>query len=139
MRMIVTRVLLTLSGLILGCIGSALLLAPVSFLTMSEISVEPDPSLLSEIAAPAGILLIGGGFMIFGAANLRFSDPALAIGALVFGSYGAGRTVAMALHGYPSPSLITATLIELAIAAALAGLRLASTGRHRSATVALGT
>ena len=72
--------------------------------------------------------------MILGAVRLRFANWGLTAGAIVYGTYGAGRLVSMALHGVPSQSLITATLIELGIATVLAVLRMntASEQQHQA-------
>ena len=73
--------------------------------------------------------------MILAAIKLRFANPALSIGAIVYGSYGVGRLISMVLHGLPSESLITATAVELAVAALLIVLRrTASTASRRNTT-----
>lgn len=122
MRQIFTRLALTGAGTILGLIGGALMFSPKTFLAMSHVIVERDPSLMSELAAPSGLLLISGALMIFGAIKFQYASLALFIGALVYGSYGAGRLVSISLHGLPSESLITAMVIELAVAILLSAL-----------------
>lgn len=124
MRMAVTRIVLVVTGAVLGLIGGALVLVPKQFLEMSHVFVDHDPSLMSEISAPAGILLFASALMIVGAIQLRFANLALAVGAIVYGSYGIGRVFSMLLHGLPSESLITATMIELGAAALLITLKL---------------
>lgn len=121
-----TRIALAGSGAILGLIGSALIVSPKSFLETSGIMVERDAGLMSELTAPAGTLLVTGALMILCAIRQRFADAGLVAGAIVYGTYGAGRLVSMVLHGMPSQSLITATLIELGIAATLTVLRMTS-------------
>lgn len=122
MRQIFTRFALTGAGTILGLIGGALMFSPKTFLAMSHVIVERDPSLMSELTAPSGLLLISGALMIFGAIKFQYASLALFIGALVYGSYGAGRLVSISLHGLPSESLITAMVIELAVAVLLSAL-----------------
>lgn len=122
-----TRIALAGSGAILGLIGSALIVSPKSFLETSGIMVERDAGMMSELTAPAGTLLVTGALMILGAIRQRFADAGLVAGAIVYGTYGAGRLVSMVLHGMPSQSLITATLIELGIAATLTVLRMSGT------------
>ena len=126
-----TRIALGGSGLLLAFIGSALLLAPGDFLALSHVFVDDDPSLFSELSAPSVLLLLAGFFMLLGAFRRRHSELALSIGALVYGSYGLGRLVSMVLHGVPSASLVAATLIELAVAAMLLGLRLHTLATER--------
>ncbi len=126
MNGILKRGALTASGVILGLIGGALTFAPKAFLETSHVFIDRDPGLMSELTAPSGILIITGALMILGAFKLRFANIALLIGAIVYGSYGLGRLVSMGLHGLPSESLITATVIEIAVAVVLLALRLSA-------------
>lgn len=122
MRHAIIRLVLTGSGALLALIGGALMLTPRVFLETSQVFVEHDPGLMSELAAPSGILMITGAFMLLGAIRMRFATLALLLGAVVYGSYGIGRVMSMALHGLPSESLISATIIELAVATLLGAL-----------------
>ncbi|MEQ8405716.1 MAG: DUF4345 domain-containing protein [Oceanicaulis sp.] len=124
MRQLLTRTALALSGALLGSIGAALLVSPSAFLAMSDVIIDDDPGLLSELAAQAGVLILTGALMVLGAARLRFAKPALAAGALVYASYGLGRLIGMGLHGLPQDSLIVAMLIEFAVAGVLGAVRL---------------
>lgn len=111
------------AGLLLSAIGSALLVAPVAFLATSQVVVANDPGLISELAAPSVILLAVGVFMIIGAFRARLTHAALLSGAFVYGSYGIGRLAAIVLHGVPSPSLVTAMIVEFVIAGLLMGAK----------------
>ena len=124
MSRIVTRTVLVGSGSLLGLIGGGLMFAPKTFLEASHVFIDHDPGLISELTAPSGLLILTGTLMLLGASKLRFSKLALVIGAIVYGSYGLGRLASMGLHGFPSESLIAATVIELLIAALLVSLRL---------------
>lgn len=122
MSHIKTKIALAGSGIILSGIGAALMIAPQAFLELSDVIVQRDPGLMSELSAPGGLLLIAGAIMIVGAVKRHFANLGLVVGALVYGSYGFGRITSMVLHGVPSQSLISATFIELAIAIWLAML-----------------
>ncbi|MEL6861327.1 MAG: DUF4345 domain-containing protein [Pseudomonadota bacterium] len=135
MRQVVTRLSLAASGALLGVIGGALMVDPQAFLQMSHVIVDRDPGLMSELTAPSGLLLLSGAFMVFGALKLRFSQLALIIGALVYGSYGIVRGISMGLHGLPSESLISATMIELAIAICLSALGLTQRAAQDAARI----
>ncbi|MCP2669916.1 DUF4345 domain-containing protein [Maricaulaceae bacterium EIL42A08] len=126
MSRLLTRIALGLSGTVLASIGGALLVSPADFLAMSHVFIENDPGLLSELTAPSGVLILTGMLMIAGALKQRLANLALLTGAIVYGSYGLGRLISMVLHGLPSESLIIATVIEFAVAAALVALRLTS-------------
>lgn len=119
MNTLITRITLTGSGAILTFIGGALMVAPKTFLEMSDVIVDRDPGLMSEVTAPSGVLLVTGALMIFGAVKSRFAQLGLMIGAIVYASYGFGRVVSIVLHGMPSGSLVAAMIVELGLAALL--------------------
>ncbi len=125
-----TRIVLFGSGALLGLIGGALMFAPKSLLETSHVFIERDPGLMSELTAPSGLLLVAGAMMWLGAFRFRFANTALLVGAVVYGTYGAGRLVSMSLHGLPSESLIVATTIEIAIAVLLGALGFVTTSDH---------
>lgn len=124
MNGLIARTILAGSGAVLAFIGGNLMFAPNSFVQKSGISVGQDPSLMSELTAPSGLLIIAGAFMIRSAMKQHFARPALLLGAVMYGSYGIGRLVSMALHGVPSEPLVAAAIIELTAAAVLMVLRL---------------
>lgn len=131
MRHIGTRIILAGSGALLGLIGGALMFKPKLFLTMNEAIVEYDPSLMSEVTAPTGILVATGILMLLGAFKRRFSNMGLTYGAIVYGSYGLSRLISQHLHGTPSDQLIVATQLELGIAAILIALRVREALREK--------
>lgn len=122
MKHVITRLTLTGSGTMLGLIGSALVFNPISFLEVNSVFVARDPGLMSELAAPSGVLIASGALMLFGAIKIRFATLSLLVGAVVYGSYGIGRVIGMFVHGLPPESLMMATIIEFAVAALLYGL-----------------
>jgi len=123
MSPVVIRIALAGSGAILGLVGSALMFTPTVFLAMGEAFITPEPSLMSEVTAPSGLLVMIGALMILGSLKLRFANLALLSGALVYGSYGISRLISMGLYGEPSESLIFVTYFELGIAVILLAIR----------------
>lgn len=114
------RLLLGVSGLTAIGIGAAILVAPVFFHAGNGIDLGANASLLSEIRAPGGALLVLGTMMLVGVAVSAFTHASTAIAAAVYLAYGASRLLAMALDGLPAPGLIVATGAELAIGLACA-------------------
>lgn len=131
MTRLFTRIVLVGSGAMLGIIGSFIMLAPEIFLATSEVIVEQDAGLMSEVTAPTGLLVITGVFMMLSAIMVRLANAGLICGAVVYGSYGISRMVSMQLHGTPSETLIVVTYFELAVAALLLVLRLTSSSAWR--------
>ncbi len=115
MKRIVTRAALLGAASLLGLIGSALLAIPQDFLAMSGIRVEREPSLMSELSAPGGLLVAAALVMALGAFRTRFTDLGLLVGTIVYGAYGAGRIVSLLVNGTPSASIIMATVLEVGI------------------------
>ena len=122
MRPIFTRGVLAISGAILSLIGATVMAAPVLFLATSEIIVEHDASLISEVTAPSGLLIMTGALLVFGAIKRHLTRPALVLGAIVYCSYGLSRLASAHLHGMPSQTLITIAYFEMGVAALLAAL-----------------
>ena len=126
MKRILTRTLLSTSGLLIGLIGGAILISPIPFMEMSDITLEQNPDLISELTAPSGVLLITSAIMLLGAIKLRFADLALLSGVIVYGSYGISRLFSLLLHGMPGKSLVTAMIVEIGLAILLMAAKLFS-------------
>ena len=115
MRHLITRIILGLSGLLASGIGGFILFAPHMFFAQNNILLGDDPSLLSEIRGPGGVLLVAGLIMIAGSVLKRFTYAGLITATIVFGMYGASRFIGLVLDGSPSSSLVWAMIIELVI------------------------
>ncbi len=126
------RTLLVVSGLIASGVGAAILLAPHAFHATHGVELAADPSLLSEVRAPGGALLVLGALMTAGAFARPMTLASTTIAAAVYLSYGASRLLALALDGLPAPGLLAATILELALGTACA-LTLARSARRARA------
>ena len=112
-----TVVFLSLSGLLLLAIGGAILLVPHAFHATNGIALGDDPSLLSEIRAPGGLLTASAVLILIGALRRPLRSLAVILTVLVYGSFGFARLLGLALDGMPSSGLIGSTAIELIVAA----------------------
>ena len=117
MRQFVFKALAALSGLILIGIGTAVLFEPTSFAASNGIVLDRNPSLLSEIRAPGGMLLISGVIILLGAIRQNIMRLSLGLAALVYGSYGLSRMWSMVSDGLPSATLTQAAVLELVLGA----------------------
>ncbi|MEM9377014.1 MAG: DUF4345 domain-containing protein [Pseudomonadota bacterium] len=131
MKPITTRILLAGAGALLRGIGAAMLTNTEKFLAMSDVQIDLNPSLLSELKAPSVLLILAGAIMLVGGIRTRFADLGLTVGGVVYGSYGLARLVGMVIDGLPTGSLLIATAIELVLAGLLLSLRLAKTVRKQ--------
>lgn len=117
MSIILPRLTLAMSGILLLVIGSAVLFNPASFATANGMALPDNPSYLSEYRAPGGMLTASGLFLLFAAVRTYYLRMGFALAALVYGSYGISRLVAVAVDGMPSAALTQAMVIELLVGA----------------------
>jgi hypothetical protein len=120
-----TRVLLGLSSLVLLFIGGSILLDPHAFYATNHVVLTQDPSQLSEVRAPAGLLLVSGAWIGAGAFVQAQRRTALQIAAIVYGSYGLSRALGVLVDGWPSEGLVAAMGIELVLGVLAGSLLLA--------------
>ena len=115
MTPIVTRVFLVVSGAILLAVGIGVLFQPHAFFASNGATLTGEPSLMSEVRAPGGMLLVSGIVVLVGAVWASVSWYGLALSALVYGTFGIARLVSMAFDGMPSDALVAATGVELVL------------------------
>ncbi|MEM6256395.1 MAG: DUF4345 domain-containing protein [Cyanobacteria bacterium P01_D01_bin.156] len=111
-----TPLFLFASGLLLLVIGGTILLVPHAFYASDGIMLGNDPSLLSEIRAPGGLLTGSAVLILIGTFRHGLRSLALTLTTLVYGSFGLSRLLSLTLDGIPSNNLMTATAIELTVA-----------------------
>lgn len=111
-----TSVFLLLSGLILLAIGGAILFVPHDFHASNDIVLGDDPSLLSEIRAPGGLLTASAILILIGVFRVSLRPLAMTLNVLAYGSFGLARLVGVALDGIPASGLVVAIAIELVVA-----------------------
>ena len=128
----ITRGLLLVSGLLAMGIAATILAAPGPFYAGYGIDVSSDVSLANELKAPAGTLLVAGLLMLVGVAKPRYAVTSLAIGSVIYLSYGLSRVLSMAVDGFPHNALVSAAMLELMLGAiCLLGLaRFRMNARH---------
>lgn len=111
------KLALALSGLTALGVGAAILAAPHAFFAGYGITLPPDPSLLSELRAPAAGLAALGGLMLSGIRRAALRPVAIAAALTVFLAFPAGRLLGLAVDGAPSGPVLGALVFELAVAA----------------------
>jgi len=119
---LMTRIVLALAGLAALLIGATLLLDPQALYAGSGLVLDGGASQLSEIRAPAALLVLTGLVGLAGSTWLKWATAALQLTVLVFLGYGVGRVASLALDGIPSDSLVLAMLIEWGIGVLALGL-----------------
>jgi hypothetical protein len=126
--------ILIVSGAILILIGSSIILSPVNFYGSYDIDLRMNNSLLNELKASAGLLLVAALFMIGATFARSRIDIALKLAALIYLSYAASCIVSMLFDGVPASGLIMATAFEVLIG--LASLAVIDISKAPAAEVA---
>lgn len=106
------RCVLLLSGALLLLIGSTILVSPISFYAVNNIDLNGNASLINELKAPAGFLLLAGVLIVSAFFIRRYENPATCLAALIYLSYALSRMVSFGIDGVPSSGLIQAAVIE---------------------------
>jgi hypothetical protein len=112
------KLTLTLSALVAVGIAGTILFAPEAFYAGYGIEVGGDATLVNELKAPAGVLLVAGLLMFAGVFRTELLKVSLTTASVVYLSYGLSRLLSMAIDGLPHSSLVSAAGIELGIGAA---------------------
>lgn len=111
------KFVLGLAGTTATAIAGFILAAPHTFYASYGIHLGHDPSLLSELRAPAAGLLTLGLLMFVGIFQQKWVSVSIAAALTVFTAFPAGRLIGLAVDGVPSRGIIAALIIELIIAA----------------------
>lgn len=106
---------LIISGLIGLYIGVEILFSPVSFYATSGIDLGSNISLLNEIRAPGGALLLSSVLIIMGAFVPRLTFTSITLSTLLYLSYGLSRVLSMLVDGRPAEILIYVSIVEIVI------------------------
>ena len=121
------KLALGLAGVTASGIGAFILIAPHAFYASYGISLGTDPSLLSELRAPAAGLLALGALMLAGLLRPAWTQSAVIAALIVFFAFPAGRVIGLIVDGLPSGSVLGALIAEVVIA----GMLFAAFGRRR--------
>ena len=120
--LITQKLLLLVAGALLTLIGTLIIASPGEFFAANQIELGPNPSLLNELKAPAGLLLAAGIYMLGAVFARGLADTATALAALVYLSYAAARALSMGQDGMPAAGLVQAAALEAVIGLACVAL-----------------
>ena len=104
-----------LTGLIGVAVGIAVLFFPVPFYALSGIELGANVSLLNEIRAPGGFLIVTGFLVVLGVFVEKLRYTALVVSTLTYLAYGLSRIFSMAVDGLPTMDLIIVAAFEIVI------------------------
>ena len=111
----VLKTVLIFSGLIASAIGAAIVLIPTAFYATYSIKLGSNVSLLNEMSASGGFLLVTGILIISGAFIKDMTFTALVVSTLLYLSYGFTRVLSMIIDVIPAVGLVQSAALEIAI------------------------
>lgn len=114
-RSLALNIFLLLSGLIGVVVGVAILFFPGPFYATSHIELGGNISLLNEIRAPGGSLLVTGILVMLGVFVERLTYTSLVVSTLTYLAYGLSRILSMAVDGLPTMDFIIVAALEIVI------------------------
>ncbi|HZX24877.1 MAG TPA: DUF4345 domain-containing protein [Woeseiaceae bacterium] len=109
------RLVLAFSGLVAVAIAATILAAPQAFYGSYGIEVVGNATLVNELKAPAGTLLIAGLLMFAGVFRASFAVVSLVTATAVYLSYGLSRVLSIVVDGIPHSGIVSAAGIEIVI------------------------
>jgi hypothetical protein len=109
------KLLLFVAGALLILIGTFISASPIDFYASNSIDLGPNVSLLNELKAPAGFLLVAGLFIIGATFIQHLADSAMLLAAMIYLSYAASRFASMVFDGVPAAGLVQAAALETII------------------------
>ena len=109
------KLLLFVAGALLILIGTFISASPIDFYASNSIDLGSNVSLLNELKAPAGFLLVAGLFIIGAIFVQRLADSAMLFATLIYLSYAASRFASMVFDGVPAAGLVQAAALETVV------------------------
>jgi len=109
------QTVLVVAGIIGIGVGGAQLCIPVTFESSAGIDLGDNSSLLSEIRAAGGTLLVAGVLILSGAFLPKLTSVSVVLSTLFYLSYGLSRLFSGLMDGIPSESLVIATVVEMVV------------------------
>ena len=116
---------LLVAGALLVLVAASILVFPGEFYAANDIRLASNPSLLNELKAPAGMLLVAGLFVIAAIFAAGLTDAALALAAMIYLSYAGSRFASMLADGVPAEGLVQAAVLEAVVGLACLALAMA--------------
>lgn len=112
---VVVSTVLAIAGLIGTAIGVLMVFFPVEFHGSAGIELGRNSSLLNEMRAAGGGVLVSGLFVLAGAIRREFAFPSALLAAAVYSANGLARVFSITIDGAPSNMLVIVATAELAM------------------------
>lgn len=135
--LLIQKAVLIIAGATATVIGGYILASPEAFYAAYGIDLSGNASLLNELRAGGGAVLVLGLLILAGLVFSRFRLASTLLATAMFFAYGAARLVSLGIDGQPDGGLIAAMIAELVIGGAGVAALIAAR-KHRSQRAAIG-
>ena len=109
----VLKTILIIAGLVGMIVGGANLFVPVAFNASSGIDLGNNISLINEMRASGGGLLLSGIVIFLGAFLSHLSFTSTLLATILYLGYGFSRVVSIMVDGMPSGDLVSVAIFEI--------------------------
>jgi len=109
----VLKTILIVAGVVGMIVGGANLFVPVAFNASSGIDLGENISLINEMRASGGGLLLSSVVIVMGAFVSRFAFTSTLLATMLYLGYGFSRVVSIMVDGMPSDDLVSVAIFEI--------------------------
>ena len=109
----VLKTILIVAGLVGMIVGGANLFVPVAFNASSGIDLGDNISLINEMRASGGGLLLSSIVILMGAFVSRLAFTSTLLATMLYLGYGFSRVVSIMIDGMPSDDLVSVAIFEI--------------------------
>ncbi len=119
----VLKTILIVAGVVGIIVGGANLFVPVAFNASSGIDLGDNISLINEMRASGGGLLLSSVVILMGVFVSRLAFTSTLLATMLYLGYGFSRVLSMVVDGMPSDDLVSVAIFEIFVGlVALLGL-----------------
>ena len=115
---ILHKAVLLVAGVTALYIGASILVSPAGFYAAYDIPLAGNTSLVNELRASGGSVVMLGVLTLLGLWFTRLTFASTLLAATMYLAYGASRLLSLGLDGQPDNGLVFAMLAELVLGAA---------------------
>ena len=109
----VLKTILIVAGVVGMIVGGANLFVPVAFNASSGIDLGENISLMNEMRASGGGLLLSSVVIVMGAFVSRLAFTSTLLATMLYLGYGFSRLVSIMVDGMPSDDLVSVAIFEI--------------------------
>ena len=111
----IVKAVLIIAGIVGIIVGGANLIVPIEFNASSGIDLAGNISLINEMRASGGGLLLSGIFITLGAFIKDLTYSSILLATMMYLGYGLSRAMSIYIDGMPSDDLVSVVVFEIIV------------------------